>query len=54
MAGDIKKEKTIMMNIAKLTTSPVLKLEDIKSEIMSITPCLLVPVYVVGLADQNP
>ena len=42
------------MNIAKLTTPPVLKLEDIKSEIMSITPCPLVPVYVVGLADQNP
>ena len=43
-----------MMNIAKLTTPPVLKLEDIKSEIVSITPCPLVPVYVVGLADQNP
>jgi len=54
MVSDIKKEKTIMMNIAKLTTSPVLKLEDIKSEMMSITPCRLVPIYVVGLADQNP
>ena len=54
MVSDIKKEKTIMMNIAKLTTSPILKLEDIKSEIMSITPCPLVPIYVVGLAAQNP
>jgi hypothetical protein len=46
MVSDIKKEKTIMMNIAKLTASPVLESEDhIKSKIMSITPCPLVPVY---------
>jgi hypothetical protein len=45
MVSDIKKGKTIMMNIAKLTPSPVLKSEDIKSEIMSITPCTLMHVY---------
>ena len=47
MVSDIKKEKTVMMNIAKLTASPVLKSEDIKSEIMSVTPCPLVPVYLI-------
>ena len=46
MSSDIKKEKIIMINTAKLTTKfPVLELEDIKDEIMSITPCPLVLVY---------
>ena len=44
MVSDIRKEKTIM-TIAKLTTFTVLELEDIKGEIMSITPCPLMLVY---------
>ena len=54
MVSDIKKEKTVMMNIAKLTASPVLKSEDIKSEIMSVTPCPLVPVYLIVTRVYRP